>query len=155
MGTTCTALVIVGGAAWAAHVGDSRIYLVRSASIYRMTQDHSAVMDLVKKGVLTAEQARRHSDRNVLLRTMGQREVLEAEVWKEPFPVRPGDRFIVCSDGLHDLVDDQEICTVVERLAPEAACAELVRLARERGGYDNITVVVMQAPSIQGLSGSS
>ncbi|MCX6636791.1 MAG: Stp1/IreP family PP2C-type Ser/Thr phosphatase [Acidobacteria bacterium] len=153
MGTTCTALVILGDEAWAGHVGDSRVYLVRGGSIYRMTEDHSAVMDLVKKGILSAEQARRHADRNVLLRAMGQREGLEVEVWKESFPIRPGDRFVLCSDGLHDPVDDAEIQDAVSRLAPEAACAELVRLARERGGYDNITVVVLRAASTRASEG--
>jgi protein phosphatase len=152
MGTTCTALVLAGDQAWAGHVGDSRIYLVRDGSIYRMTEDHSAVMDLVKKGILSAEQARRHADRNVLLRAMGQREELEAEVWTEAFPVRAGDRFVLCSDGLHDLVDDAEIQDAVLRLKPEAACAELVRLARERGGYDNITVVVVRPPAGAGTT---
>jgi len=145
MGTTCTALALVGGDAWAAHVGDSRIYLVRGGAIYRMTEDHSAVMDLVKKGILSLEQARRHGDRNILLRAMGHHEELEVEVWKEPFPIRPGDRFVLCSDGLHDPVDDAEIMDAALRLEPREACAELVRLARERGGYDNITVVVVRA----------
>jgi protein phosphatase len=155
MGTTCTALVLAGGQAWAAHVGDSRIYLVREGSIYRMTEDHSMVMDLVKKGILSAEQARRHADRNVLLRAMGQREELEAQVWKESFPVHAGDRFVLCSDGLHDPVDDAEIQDAVSKLEPEAACAELVRLARERGGYDNITVVVVRALSGAGATNAS
>lgn len=145
MGTTCTALALAPGQAWAAHVGDSRIYLVRGGAIYRMTEDHSAVMDLVKKGILSAEQARRHTDRNVLLRAMGHRENLEIEVWREPFPVQPGDRFVLCSDGLHDPVDDEEIKDAVLRLDPAPACAELVRLARERGGYDNISVIVVRA----------
>jgi protein phosphatase len=144
MGTTCSALVLANGQAWAAHVGDSRIYLVRGGSIYRMTEDHSMVMDLVKKGILSAQEARRHTDRNVLSRAVGQREALEAEVWREAFPVRSGDRFVLCSDGLHDPVDDEEIRDAVSRRGPAAACAELIRLARERGGPDNITVVVMR-----------
>jgi protein phosphatase len=145
MGTTCSALALLPGEAWAAHVGDSRIYLVRGDAIYRMTEDHSAVMDLVKKGVLSAEQARRHADRNVLLRAVGHHETLEVDVWPVPFPVKPGDCFVLCSDGLHDPVDDMEIKDAVSRLEPQEACAELVRLARERGGYDNITVVVVRA----------
>jgi protein phosphatase len=145
MGTTCTALALVDGEAWAAHVGDSRIYLVRDGAIYRMTEDHSAVMDLVKKGILSSEQARRHADRNVLLRAMGHQEKLEVDIWREQFPVQPGDRFVLCSDGLHDPVDDEEIKDAVLRLDPGAACAELIRLARERGGFDNISVIVLRA----------
>ncbi len=144
MGTTCTALALVGREAWAAHVGDSRIYLVRGDAIYRMTEDHSAVMDLVKKGILSVEQARRHGDRNVLLRAMGHHDELEADVWPVQFPPRAGDRFVLCSDGLHDPVDDTEIRDAVLKMEPEEACADLVRLARERGGYDNISVVVVK-----------
>ncbi len=144
MGTTCTALALVGREAWAAHIGDSRLYLVRGGAIYRMTEDHSAVMDLVKKGILSTDQARRHADRNVLLKAMGHHEKIEADVWPVQFPARPGDRFVLCSDGLHDPVDDDEIRDKVQRLDPEPACAELVRLARERGGYDNISVAVVR-----------
>ncbi len=145
MGTTCTALVLRGGYAYAAHVGDSRLYLVRGDAIYRMTEDHSLVMEMVRQGWLTPEQARQHAERNVLTRALGTRPEVEIVNWEQPFPLRPGDRFVLCTDGLHDLVDDDEIKAVaLSGEAPEAICAALLELAKSRGGYDNVSIVVVQ-----------
>jgi serine/threonine protein phosphatase PrpC len=142
MGTTCTALVLQNGTAISAHVGDSRLYLVRDGQIYLMTEDHSAVMELVKAGAITLEQARHHPDKNVILRAMGSHPEVEVATWKEPFPVKAGDSFLVCSDGLYDLVEDEEIKQIIMINNPRAACQNLVELAKERGGHDNITVVI-------------
>jgi protein phosphatase len=144
MGTTCTALAIENGRAYAAHVGDSRIYLIRGGEIYVMTEDHSAVMELVKQGALTLEEARHHADKNVIIRAMGSRPSVEVSVWKEPFPLRLGDEFVVCSDGLHDRIEDAEIRNITTSRRAAEACASLIRLAKERGGYDNITVAVVK-----------
>jgi protein phosphatase len=143
MGTTCTALVLMNGTALAAHVGDSRLYLIRGGQIYLMTEDHSAVMELVKRGLLTREQARHHPDKNVILRALGSHSEVEISVWNEPFPIRGGDRFLLCSDGLYDLVEDQEIMEAVLASDSNSACAGLITLAKDRGGYDNITVAVV------------
>ena len=145
MGTTCTALAIQHGQAWLAHAGDSRAYLIRASAIYQLSEDHSMVMDQVRHGKLTREQARGHEDRNVLLRALGQAIRVEADAWEEPMAVRAGDRFVLCTDGLHDVVSDAEILATAA-LAPEAACAALVNLARTRGGHDNITVAIADAP---------
>jgi len=142
MGTTCTALAIHGRLACSAHVGDSRLYLVRSNSIYQMTEDHSVVTELVKQGILTADAARRHADRNLILRALGSRAAVEVATWEHPLPVRSGDRFVLCSDGLHDTVTDEEIRLAAETAEASAACKSLVATARERGGYDNITVAI-------------
>src|SRR5262249_42771834 len=109
MGTTCTALVLNNGAALAAHVGDSRLYLLRDGQIYLMTEDHSEVMEMVKRGLISLEEARHHPDKNVILRAIGSHSEVEASTWDEPFPVRQGDQFLLCSDGLYDLVEDEEI----------------------------------------------
>ena len=143
MGTTCTALVLQNGTAISAHVGDSRLYLVREGSIYLMTEDHSAVMEMVKAGLITLEQARHHPEKNVILRAMGSHAEVEVTTWQEPFPVRAGDRFLLCSDGLYDLVEDDEIKRIVMLSAPLAACENLIALAKERGGHDNITVGIV------------
>jgi protein phosphatase len=144
MGTTCTGLAVHGGHAACAHVGDSRLYLVRGGQIYTMTEDHSAVRDLVKRGLLSAADARHHEERNVILRALGTRPRVEVASWDDPLPVRAGDGFVVCSDGLHDLVEAEELLEAVEQLDPAGACDRLVHLARERGGYDNITVAVLR-----------
>jgi PPM family protein phosphatase len=143
MGTTCTALVLQNGSAIAAHVGDSRLYLVRGGQIYLMTEDHSEVMEMVKRGLISLEEARHHPDKNVILRAIGSHAEVQVSTWAEPFPTREGDRFLLCSDGLYDLVEDDEIKRAVEQAEPEAACESLVALAKERGGHDNISVAVV------------
>jgi protein phosphatase len=144
MGTTCVALAICGGEAYAANVGDSRLYLVREDRIYQMTADDSAVGAMVSQGLLTRNQARHHHDRNVILRALGTHEDVQVSTWEQPFPVRQGDRFVLCSDGLSDLVEDEELLDVVKASHEADACAGLVGLARSRGGFDNITVVAVR-----------
>ncbi len=148
MGTTCTALAIVNDRAYMAHVGDSRLYMVRGGGIYQLTQDHSQVMHLVRMGVLSPEQARIHPDKNIITRAVGTSPKVEPDTWDEPMPVRPGDCFILCSDGLHDRVADSEIEGAVLSGSPQSACESLVALARERGGYDNITIAVLRLDAL-------
>jgi protein phosphatase len=147
MGTTCTALAIAGQQAWAAHVGDSRLYLAREGEIYQLSEDHTQCMEMVRRGLLTLEDAKRHADRNVLTHAMGTHEKLTLMTWPESMPVRPRDVFVLCSDGLHDLVPDAEIKRMVWDVEPSIACKNLVQTARDRGGYDNITVIVIAVPS--------
>ena len=109
MGTTVVAFAITSSHGWLAYVGDSRLYLIRRGQIYRMSEDHSMVFEMVHKGLLTAEEARNHADRNVLSRALGSRPQVEVSCWEEPFPIQPGDRFLLCSDGLHDLVTDEKM----------------------------------------------
>ncbi len=145
MGTTCTALVICGEQAFAAHVGDSRLYLLREREIYLMTEDHSAVMEMVKLGIITAEQARHHEDKNVIIRALGTSEAVEVAFWEVPMQVRDNDRFLLCSDGLYDLMEDNEIRDLVlHSVDHHEACEALVARARARGGYDNITVGIVK-----------
>jgi protein phosphatase len=142
MGTTCTALTIQRGVAHSAHVGDSRLYLIRSNSIYQLSEDHSVVKELIKQGVLPPEAARNHADRHLILRALGSRSTVEVATWDQPLPVRPGDSFVLCSDGLHNSVTDEEIRVAAESQEAAAACEALVAVARERGGHDNITVAI-------------
>ncbi len=143
MGTTCTSLVLRGNAAYAAHVGDSRLYLVRDDTIYLMTEDHSIVMQMLRQGLIDPEQARQHPDKNVLLRALGTKPRVSVATWEQPLPVKADDRFILCTDGLSDLVQDAEIKAIVLADEPPAACENLIALAKQRGGYDNITVGVL------------
>jgi protein phosphatase len=143
MGTTCTALVLRHGLAYCAHVGDSRLYLVRDGEIFLMTEDHSAVMHLVKSGAISPAEARHHPDKNVIVRALGGRPKVEVSAWPKPLGVRPGDRFVLCSDGLYDLVEDIEIRGAALSYMPQVACERLVALARERGGPDNISVGIL------------
>jgi PPM family protein phosphatase len=144
MGTTCTALSIAGGNAYCAHVGDSRLYLVRQGEIHQLTEDHSRAAELVRQGVLTADQVRNHSERNVIYRALGRELDLAVAVWREPMPLRPGDCFVLSSDGLHDLVPDSAILDAVLFADPRPACDRLIGEARAAGGFDNITVIVVR-----------
>jgi protein phosphatase len=144
MGTTCVALAICDGHAHAASVGDSRIYLLRGGGIYQMTADDSAVGALVTQGLLTREEARHHADRNVILRALGTHEDVQVSRWEQPLPLKAGDAFLLCSDGLTDLVEDAEIGREVAARHGADACKALVGLARSRGGHDNITVALLR-----------
>ncbi len=144
MGTTCTALVLCEDAAYMAHVGDSRLYLIRNGGIYQMTEDHSLVMDLVRKGVLTVEGAREHPDRNVLQRALGRQPEVEISGWTEGTPLQSGDRYLLCSDGLSGVLTDETIREVALGGDPSDACAALIELVRRAGAPDNVTVGIIK-----------
>ncbi|MGA2134540.1 MAG: PP2C family serine/threonine-protein phosphatase [Bryobacteraceae bacterium] len=153
MGTTCTALAILGGQAYCAHVGDSRLYLVRDGEIHQLTEDHSKAMELARQGVITPEEARRHPERNIIFRAFGRDPDLAVAAWTDPLALRAGDCFVLSSDGLHDLVSDAAIREAVVRCNPRQACDDLVGQARAAGGFDNITVIVGQVrPPVEGAS---
>lgn len=143
MGTTVTALLLRGGHAYGAHVGDSRTYLVRNGEIFAMTEDHSAVMELVRQGVISRQEARHHPDKNVISRALGSHRDVQVTGWPQPFALLPGDAFLLCSDGLYDLVDDDVLLATVRDTHPQVACDRLVTLAREAGGHDNISVAIL------------
>ncbi len=145
MGTTCVVLRLQGQAAICAHVGDSRAYLVRDGGIYRLTEDHSHVRDLVRDGALADQDARHHPDKNVILRALGPAEHVEATTFPSPLQLRAGDRFLLSSDGLHDLADDQEFMPALALSDPDEACGALIALARDRGAPDNVTVCIVDA----------
>lgn len=140
MGTTTSALVVKDNQAWFAHVGDSRIYLVRGDEIRQITEDHSLVASMVREGLLTPKEAETHPRRNVLQRSMGVGEDVEIDV-SGPFPVQQNDVFVLCSDGLHGLVKEPEIKQIAG-LPIDQAATEYVRLALSRGAPDNVTVIV-------------
>jgi protein phosphatase len=143
MGTTCTAVAVVNGMAYLAHVGDSRAYLVRGGQIYCMTEDHSAIMELVRQGLMSRTEAHDHEDRNVILRAVGTREHLEVESWREPLALWPEDRLVLCTDGLYESVEENEIREIATAEAPAEACRKLIRTAIERVASDNVTVAVL------------
>jgi len=140
MGTTTSALALRGAHGWFAHVGDSRIYLVRDDTIQQLTEDHSLVASMVREGLLTSKEAENHPRRNVLQRSMGVTEDVEVDV-AGPFDVRENDTFILCSDGLHGLVKEPELLEIA-RLPIEEAANEYVKRVLERGAPDNVTVIV-------------
>ncbi|HSV75065.1 MAG TPA: Stp1/IreP family PP2C-type Ser/Thr phosphatase [Chthonomonadales bacterium] len=146
MGTTLTAVALIEDRALVAHVGDSRAYLVRDGAIRQITRDHSWVAEQVRIGALTLEQAEQSPYRNVITRSIGAWPSVEPELLEET--VAPGDRWVLCSDGLTTHVSDEEILLVAGGHAPCEACRQLVELANARGGRDNITVCVLEVRSL-------
>ena len=146
MGTTLVALQLIQGPegdeiAWI-NVGDSRVYLMRDDELRQLSHDHSLVEDLVRDGRITAEEAKVHPQRNILTRALG----IDLDVDVDGASLLPlaGDRFLLCSDGLFNEVSLDQMSAVLRRLVdPDEAAAELVRLANEGGGRDNITVVLV------------
>ncbi|HEX7420113.1 MAG TPA: Stp1/IreP family PP2C-type Ser/Thr phosphatase [Thermoanaerobaculia bacterium] len=142
MGTTTSVLLVRGNQAWLAHVGDSRIYLVRGDTITQLTDDHSLVAVMVREGLLTSKEAENHPRRNVLQRSIGVSEEVDVDV-RGPIDLQELDTFVLCSDGLHGLVKPNEIKDIVLKAnSIEEAADTMVRIALERGGPDNVTVIV-------------
>ena len=138
MGTTATILSLDGDKAHFAHVGDSRLYLLRDNQLQQMTEDHSYVETLVRRGELTAQEARVHPMKNVLTQAVGA--VKELQVDAGNFSVQSGDKFLLCTDGLTNMVDDETITKILQtELNPADA---LIEAALNAGGKDNVSVIV-------------
>ncbi len=145
MGTTGVALLVRGDRLDVANVGDSRAYLVRGGQIQQLTQDHSFVWEQVSAGVLTKEQARYSHYRNMITRAIGHRPDVDVDFFAEQVYV--GDVLVLSSDGLHGLLEDEEIAQAVSSMQPAEAVQWLIDEANQRGGNDNITVIVARLES--------
>jgi protein phosphatase len=160
MGTTCAAAVIADRRLYTATIGDSRIYLIRDGAIKQVSVDHTWVQEAVEHGILTREEARRHPNRHVVRRYLGgpdsipdfrlQLHESESEadsIRNQGLPLKPGDVVLLSSDGLTDIVEDDEILAAFqEHKRVQAAAEALTLLARQRGGPDNITLIAIQIP---------
>ncbi|MGI6039213.1 MAG: Stp1/IreP family PP2C-type Ser/Thr phosphatase [Clostridiales bacterium] len=143
MGTTLVAVIADGKHAVVANVGDSRAYSIDENNIVRVTRDHSLVEDLLMKGDLTIEEARSHPRKNLITRALGTEETIECDIFT--LDIKQGDNILLCSDGLTNPVEDQEILyEVLHGGKKELACDRLIDIANERGGKDNITVVLLE-----------
>jgi protein phosphatase len=141
MGTTGVAVLLgPNDTGWVAHIGDSRAYRLRDGRFDRITEDHSWVSEEVRHGRISAEEAKTHSMKNVLLRSIGV--TPEVEVTVSTIDVRSGDRYLLCSDGLWGEVEDQSIAEILLRENPAGAVRQLVDLANQNGGSDNVTVQI-------------
>jgi protein phosphatase len=147
MGTTCTALSIIDRELCFAHVGDSRLYLVRPQTVTRLTRDHSYVGRLVESGIVRSEDAESHPQRHILTAALGSGRDVIPHTPEQPIALEEGDILILCTDGLWGLVGDQDLARIARANPPANACAELVKMALERGGPDNITALVLRISS--------
>jgi len=144
MGTTCTALSIVGRKLYFSHVGDSRLYLVRAATVSRLTRDHSYVGRLVESGIVRSEDAESHPQRHILTAALGSGREVFPDSPPSPVTLEEGDSLVLCTDGLWSLMSEQDLAAVVRANTPAEACLKLVNMALERGGPDNITLLVLR-----------
>ena len=144
MGTTCTALVVAGRQLYFAHVGDSRLYLVRDDMISRLTRDHSYVGRLVESGIVDSRDAENHPQRHILTAALGSGTEVAADVSDEAVELQERDILILCTDGLWGVVGEEDLAGAVRANTPADACAEVAKMALERGGPDNITVQILR-----------
>ena len=140
MCTTLAAVLFVGKSVVSIHAGDSRVYRIRNGEAERLTRDHSLVGEMIADGLITPEEAQYHPLAHVISRTVGGLETVQPETGV--FEHSPGDRYLLCSDGLTDIVNDEEIASVVwQTFEPADAVKQLLELALKRGGPDNVTIV--------------
>jgi len=142
MGTTCTLVALKGQTLYYSHVGDSRAYLYRDSELTQITHDHSWVGRAVDMGTLTKEEARMHTDRNVITRAIGLSPDVEVDSGR--LSIAPGDIVLVCSDGLNSMLSDDEITEVLKNTPVTKLCEQMISHANGAGGDDNTTVVVAQ-----------
>jgi PPM family protein phosphatase len=144
MGTTLTLMLVVGDKAVMGHVGDSRLYLLRKGLVHQLSEDHSYIAELVKKGYMTKEEAAKSPFSNVITRAVGIQESVQVDTLF--FDVLPGDTYMLCSDGLSRYMEDNdELAEVLKGAEAQALPARLVAIANERGGRDNITSLLVRA----------
>jgi protein phosphatase len=144
MGTTCTAIVLLGNLLYYAHIGDSRLYLVRHAKISRLTHDHSYVTRLIETGIITEAEAESHPQRHILTAALGAGMDLTPDIPDSPLTLEKQDVLLLCTDGLWGVLSEDELQGAVSVQQPEKACRSLVDIAKDRGGPDNITLQVLR-----------
>ncbi len=160
MGSTCACAWVIGDRLYTASVGDSRIYLVQNRSIQQLTTDHTWVQEAIDHGIIEREEARDHPQAHVIRRYLGSQRNVEPDfrlrlgseksdqdaIGNQGLKLKPGEIVLLCSDGLSDLVDDNEILEILQNHPSQQAVEALVKLANTRGGHDNITIVTMEMP---------
>jgi serine/threonine protein phosphatase PrpC len=142
MGTTISAALVVNSSLVIGQVGDSRIYRIRGGRAEQITEDHTLIAWQIKQGIISADEAKLSPHRNVITRAVGNREYVEVDTLV--VAVQAGDRYLLCSDGLHGYFDDPREIAAIAALGGEAGVQRLVEIANERGGRDNITAVLVE-----------
>jgi len=143
MGTTMVAALLFDDEFLMANLGDSRGYLFREGELHQLTEDHSLVNELVKRGEISAEQARKHPQKNIITRTLGISP--DADIDTNLFEMAAGDQLLLCSDGLTNMVPDDQLASVLKATDQTAAqkCETLIKMANAAGGLDNITALIV------------
>lgn len=151
MGTTIVVTMFYGNRLTVAHVGDSRMYRLRGHALTQITNDHSLLQELIDRGFYTPEEAEKSLNKNLVTRALGIEDTIKVDVTEEI--VLANDSYLLCSDGLSDMVDDRRITMIMEENSShiESACSELIQQALDNGGHDNVSVIIIESNS-QGLS---
>lgn len=150
MGTTCSALLIRGDKGVMAHVGDSRLYMLRSGQVYQLSEDHTFLQEAIRHGIMTPEQAKQSTHKNIITRAVGPLEKVIVDTLV--FDVLDGDTFLLCSDGLHGYIEEPtELLPHLSAARLDAVPAQLISLANERGGADNITAITLRIEAEEGV----
>lgn len=144
MGTTVTVLVIDNDDCYIGHVGDSRIYLKSNGKLNRLTKDHSYVQTLVDKGVITDRDARKHPKRNRIFEALGNKPRTNPTICESPIHVKKGDCFLLCTDGLNDMISDLAIERAIDVNSVDRSCKRLIAAANAAGGKDNVTATLVR-----------
>jgi protein phosphatase len=144
MGTTLVMALFYDNSMTVAHIGDSRLYRLRGEEFLQITRDHSLLQEQIDSGILTPEQARHSQNKNLVTRAVGVDPSVEAEI--RDYATSPGDIYLLCSDGLNDMVEDEEIGMTVQMLSAnlELAATQLVQMANDNGGRDNVSVILVR-----------
>jgi serine/threonine protein phosphatase PrpC len=142
MGTTISAALVVGSSLVIGQVGDSRIYQIRAGRAEQITEDHTLIAWQIKQGLISADEAKSSPHRNVITRAVGNREYVEVDTLV--VATQPGDRYLLCSDGLHGYFEDGDEIAAVAALGGEVSVQRFIEIANERGGRDNITAVLVE-----------
>jgi serine/threonine protein phosphatase PrpC len=157
MGTTLVMAVFYDNAITVAHIGDSRLYRLRGEEFHQITRDHSLLQEQIDSGMLTAEQARNSQNKNLVTRAVGVDPLVESEIHE--YATLPGDIYLLCSDGLNDMIEDEEIGMTLRMLSAnlELAATQLIQMANDNGGRDNVSVILVRIkreyPAPRGLVG--
>jgi PPM family protein phosphatase len=149
MGTMCCAAILKRGQLTFGNIGDSRLYLIRYGQAQLLTEDHTVVNALMKQGVLNPEEAKIHRKRNILTAALGANSSgVAGDFVETPIPMKKGDTLLMCSDGLHGMVGNEEIESLASNESLTHACRQLISMAKARGGPDNITVQLLRVKEI-------
>lgn len=140
MGTTCTVLAFRDGKAWLGHIGDSRAYLLRNRELRQLSEDQTLVAQLMSEGTITREEADTSPVQNVLLQALGAKAQIEPVIRSEGLALEPGDIFVLCSDGVFNMIKESMIVDVAGRLPPQEACDVLIEATLAAGGHDNASL---------------
>ncbi len=144
MGTTCTAVVLLNKQIYLGHVGDSRAYLLKKGQMIQLSSDHTYVQHLLDTGQITKEEMLSHPERNVITKAMGTSAKIQADFAQLQLQFEEGDKLLICSDGLYEYVKKAELAQVVSSQSLNAASKTLIQLAKQRGGHDNISVLIVE-----------